>query len=245
MALLEGFRSAGVRAERLRTSHAFHSAQMDPVLDDMAAAVPEVSAPALALVGGVSGVAVEGAPAPGYWRSQARDPVLFGRAVRTLAELGTTVVLEVGPHAVLGPMAALAWPGEGPAVLASQRRGGGGDFAAAVAGAYEAGLDIAFEGLFAGEHRRRIALPTYPFQKKAILDLPRDEPGGSRTSVARRATGLARGRDLVRNGTLHPGSAMARRPPGIRRDGGTGCALRGAGNRSVSAGRKRPGGRVG
>ena len=41
-----------------------------------------------------------------------------------------------------------------------------GDFAAAVAGAYEAGLEINFEGLFAGETRRRIALPGYPFERR-------------------------------------------------------------------------------
>ena len=32
--------------------------------------------------------------------------------------------------------------------------------------AYQAGLDITFEGLFAGEARRRISLPGYPFQRE-------------------------------------------------------------------------------
>ena len=39
-------------------------------------------------------------------------------------------------------------------------------FAAAVAAAWEAGLDVAFSGLFAGEARRRIGLPSYPFQRR-------------------------------------------------------------------------------
>ena len=39
-------------------------------------------------------------------------------------------------------------------------------FVKAVAGVYEAGLDISFTGLFAGESRRRVALPTYPFQRR-------------------------------------------------------------------------------
>ena len=39
-------------------------------------------------------------------------------------------------------------------------------FIDAVAGVYEAGLDISFEGLFAGEARRRVSLPGYPFQRE-------------------------------------------------------------------------------
>ena len=44
--------------------------------------------------------------------------------------------------------------------------GGRTGFVEAVAGAYEAGLAIAFEGLFAGEARRRVGIPTYPFQRR-------------------------------------------------------------------------------
>ena len=39
-------------------------------------------------------------------------------------------------------------------------------FVRAVADAYEAGLEISFSGLFAGENRRRISIPTYPFQRR-------------------------------------------------------------------------------
>ena len=96
--------------------------------------------------------------------------------------LGVDLVVEVGPHAVLGPMATLAWPdGAGernasgaPVVLASMRRprrdGSSSEphtsFADAVAEAYAAGLGISFDGLFAGETRRRISLPGYPFQRE-------------------------------------------------------------------------------
>ena len=86
------------------------------------------------------------------------------------------LVVEIGPHAVLGPMATFAWPESTPApvVLASLRRpprdGSPPDpestFVDAVAEAYEAGLDISFEGLFAGENRRKVGLPNYPFQRE-------------------------------------------------------------------------------
>ena len=63
-----------------------------------------------------------------------------------------------------------------PVVLSSLRRpsdgedapaaGSGGGFVQAVAGAWEAGLAVSFAGLFAGETRRRISLPDYPFERR-------------------------------------------------------------------------------
>ena len=171
--LLERFESSGVRGERLRTSHAFHSALMDPVLEELETSAGAVSAPTVPLVSDVSGRLVEGVPDGAYWRRQAREPVAFGAALRTLSELGVGLVVELGPQGVLGPMASLAWPDSGsgsevPVLVSSLRRGGGGveDFVAAVAAAYEAGLDVSFEGLFAGERRCRVSLPTYPFQRE-------------------------------------------------------------------------------
>ena len=39
-------------------------------------------------------------------------------------------------------------------------------FVRAVARAYELGLDVAFGGLFAGELRSRVSIPSYPFQRR-------------------------------------------------------------------------------
>ncbi|MCE2449788.1 MAG: acyltransferase domain-containing protein [Candidatus Latescibacteria bacterium] len=134
-----------------------------------------VAPPTLALVSGVTGRVMEEGDAldEAYWQRQARESVAFDRCVETLAELDVQVVVEIGPDAVLGPMVASAWPesadGDGvPAVLSSLRRDSQGDdsFVAAVAAAYEAGLAVSFAGLFAGETRSRISLPSYPFQRR-------------------------------------------------------------------------------
>ena len=178
-ALEARLRHEGVRAERLATSHAFHSGLMDPALAEIEAAARDLAAsePSLPLVSNVTGGVVEG-PAlreGGYWRRQARSPVAFGAGVRTLAALGVGVVVEVGPRAVLGPMAGRCWPASGaeadaskPVVLSSldgpAERGPG--FVHAVAKAWEANLGVKLAGLFAGERRRRVALPTYPFQRR-------------------------------------------------------------------------------
>ena len=182
-AILERFESEEVRVRRLRRSPAYHSAMVEPALDDLEASLGEFEfAPAsVTLVSNLTGRVV----APGtvldaaYWRRQAREPVAFRACVETLAELGVDAVVEIGPHAVLGPMTVLAWPesaegGGPPAVVSSLRQPHPdipaaeteGAFVAAAAEAYEAGLPIRFEGLFSGEARRRISLPGYPFQRE-------------------------------------------------------------------------------
>jgi len=183
-AVVARFESEEVRARRLRKSPAYHSAMVEPALDDLTAALSRVafSAPSVPFVSNLTGRLVEGDEAldAAYWRRQAREPVAFRACVETVAALGVDTIVEIGPHAVLGPMAVLAWPEStrGPAAppvtLASLRRpsdsnpgpAGGDAFVEAVAQGYEAGLAIDFEGLFAGEARRRISLPSYPFQRR-------------------------------------------------------------------------------
>ena len=175
-ALEERLAGSGIRAARLRTSHAFHSGLMDPVLEGVESAAGELGfgRPSVPLVSDVSGrvAALGEVEDAGYWRRQARSPVLFASGLRALSELGVGVLVEVGPRAVLGPLALLGWPGDGevdPASVSSQvGEVGSGDveFAGAVSAAYEAGVRVRFEGLYAGERRRRVSVPSYPFQRE-------------------------------------------------------------------------------
>ena len=175
-ALEERLAGSGIRVARLRTSHAFHSGLMDPVLEGVESAAGELGfdRPSVPLVSDVSGrvAALGEVEDAGYWRRQARSPVLFASGLRALSELGVGVLVEVGPRAVLGPLALLGWPGDGevdPASVSSQvGEVGSGDveFAGAVSAAYEAGVRVRFEGLYAGERRRRVSVPSYPFQRE-------------------------------------------------------------------------------
>ena len=151
-----------------------------------AAAVPEGVAfqpPSLALVGSLSGrvLGADEVLDADYWRRQAQEPTAHARCVAALAERGVEAIVEIGPGASLGPAIASAWPAaddaeanaQGPLVLPSLRppsdaAGCDGGFLEAVAGAYEAGLPLSFAGLFAGESRRRIALPGYPFERRRL-----------------------------------------------------------------------------
>ncbi|MYB77261.1 MAG: acyltransferase domain-containing protein, partial [Chloroflexi bacterium] len=184
--IMKRFELEDVRVNRLNTTKAFHSPLVDPALNELEASLDNVAtkSPNFTVISNLTGKAVgpdlalDGA----YWRRHAREPVAFASGVRALAECNVDLLIEIGPHAVLGPMATLAWPdpasdrevSQTPKALSSLRRlprdGSSPDpessFVDAVAAAYEAGLAISFEGLFAGESRRRISLPGYPFQRK-------------------------------------------------------------------------------
>ena len=184
-AVLAHFEAEGVKVHRLRRSPAYHSALIEPALDALETAVREIApappTPSVPLVSNITGRLLDpdARMDAAYWRRHAREPVAFRASVEALAEMGVDAVVEIGPHAVLGPVVSMIWPASAPAgsppVLASLRRppreaeeppiDTSGGFTEAVAGAYEAGLDIEFAGLFAGEARRRITLPGYPFQR--------------------------------------------------------------------------------
>ncbi|MCY3647461.1 MAG: SDR family NAD(P)-dependent oxidoreductase [Chloroflexi bacterium] len=169
-----------LRVRRLNTAKAFHSALVEPVLEGLEASLEgvEIRSPDLTVISNVTGRPVDAGTLldAAYWKRHARQAVAFAGGVDSLAELGVDLVVEIGPDSVLGTMATLCWPSgsAAPAVLASLRRpprdGSSPEpeagFVDAVAAGYEAGLDIAFEGLFAGEARRRISLPSYPFQRE-------------------------------------------------------------------------------
>ena len=180
------FESQDIGVRRLNTTRAFHSALLDPALDPLEAYLGGVATmpPSITVISNLTGqpVSPDMVLDAAYWRRHAREPVAFADSVKALAHLGVDMIVEVGPHAVLGPMAAQAWPARNgqqvssgaPVVLASLRRpprnGSSAkpesSFVSAVAEAYESGLDISFEGLFAGESRRRVSLPSYPFQRE-------------------------------------------------------------------------------
>ena len=179
-AITEHFESAGIRVRRLRKSPAYHSAMIDAALDPLEAALGqlEFAPPSIALISNLTGALVERGTVLGvaYWRRHARERVQFQACVETLAADGVDAVVEIGPHAVLGPMTTFAWPaaadGGPPPTVASLRQPRDevpaeeteDAFVAATAAAYEAGIPIRLEGLFAGESRRRVPLPSYPFQ---------------------------------------------------------------------------------
>ena len=162
-----------IRCTWLDTSHAFHSELLEPALDEFESYASgfEFAVPALPLVCNRTG-AVLTAETPldaGYWRRHSRQPVQFAESVQTVAQLGCSVLMEIGPQPILTGAAMRAWPesSAAPQPVVSLRKGADArrQMAEALALTYVAGHRPEFPALH-HQPRRRLELPTYPFQRR-------------------------------------------------------------------------------
>ncbi|MFE0026115.1 SDR family NAD(P)-dependent oxidoreductase [Amycolatopsis sp. NPDC059021] len=163
----------GVKTRRLRVSHAFHSALMEPMLAEFRAVARKLTyrAPAVPIVSNLTGevCAPEVLADPEHWVRHVREPVLFGQGVRSLVEAGVTRFLEVGPDAVLSGMATeCVEEKDGTAQVPTLRRARpeAGTLLRAIAELHVLGDGPDWSALFAGRGARRVDLPTYAFQRK-------------------------------------------------------------------------------
>ncbi|WP_264990832.1 type I polyketide synthase, partial [Mycobacterium kiyosense] len=171
--VVAAFSDEGIRCNWLETSHAFHSELLEPALDEFEsyAAGFQFGIPTRPLVCNRTG-AVLTAETPlnaQYWRRHSRQPVQFAESVRTVAQLGCTVLMELGPQPILTAAAVQVWPEHSPAprAIVSLRKGADArrQIAEAVAAAYVSGHRPDFGKLHHGA-RNRLELPTYPFQRR-------------------------------------------------------------------------------
>ena len=98
-----------VTSQRLHTSHAFHSAMMEPILEAYTERVKRVrlAPPAIPFVSNVTGnwISAEEATDPSYWARHLRHAVQFSSGLERLFEGSYRILLEMGPAPVLGSLA--------------------------------------------------------------------------------------------------------------------------------------------
>ncbi|MDQ2695980.1 MAG: SDR family oxidoreductase, partial [Pseudomonadota bacterium] len=159
-------KAQGIEGVRLRTSHAFHSAMLEPVLEVFAEQVAKVALkpPQIPYLSNLTGgwITPKQATDPHYWTRHLRQTVRFADNVRTLCDGGDWLLLEAGPGALAGLVR------QGP-LLASlpHPRQPQDDQAAALAALgrlWLAGAAVDWEAFHGGG--RRLPLPTYPFQRR-------------------------------------------------------------------------------
>ena len=230
----------GTMVRRLETSHAFHSAMMDPV----ARAVPRGSrarhahAPAIPFVSNVTGTWITAAEAtsPDYWTTHLRQAVRFAAGVQELLQDPTRVFLEVGPGRTLASLVRQQGPlaqGRTIADVAAASAETTADLAGVLqtlGRLWLAGVEVDWAGFYEGESRRRVPLPTYPFERQRYwIDapksaLPRELPPLEKENVA--DWFYRAGLEAIE--AERPAAALATPRPldGVRADTGSGLGAR-------------------
>jgi acyl transferase domain-containing protein/acyl carrier protein len=172
---------------RLHTSHAFHSEMMRPVLAPFTESVRAFKRnfPRLRFVSNLTGqwITLEQATDPGYWAMHLASTVRFAEGVETLKETGA-VLLEVGPGQTLSTLARQQL--HGPTALSTLRRpaetAADHEFLLNTLGRlWLAGVNIDWQGFYAHEQRRRLPLPSYPFERERYWLDSRSTPGTRRS----------------------------------------------------------------
>ena len=170
----------------LATSHAFHSAMMDPIVEPFRKLVSGIALnrPQKSVVSTLTGTWLTDAQAtdPHYWATHLRQTVRFADALDTLLTLEDAVLLDVGPGQVGAtlarqqagqtPVKVLAglpthqdWPGTCRSMLM------------VLGQLYTIGFDPDWNAFYAGQQRAKVSLPTYAFERKRCwLDAPPATP---------------------------------------------------------------------
>jgi non-ribosomal peptide synthase protein (TIGR01720 family) len=186
-----------VVARRLRTSHAFHSAMMEPIVAPFRERVARAQRhpPRLRFVSNVTGtwITPQQATDPDYWARHLRQAVRFADGLDHLLEGPEAVLLEVGPGQALRTIA--RW---------HPRKKPGQFMLACLPPAGERGTDLEIllrtvghlwltgveaPRLFEGEQRQRVELPTYPFERRRhwVDFRPSGRGGAARGTLEKRA----------------------------------------------------------
>ncbi len=159
------------RFKILKVSHAFHSPLIEPMLTELERVAEEIEyhPPRIPLISNVSGNrATEEVTTPNYWVNHARQPVRFWQSMQTLQTMACECFLEIGPQPTLVGMGRQCLPDADAEWLASLREGQNDlrQILDSFCGLYVRGAEVDWEKLESAVPRRRIPLPTYPWQHK-------------------------------------------------------------------------------
>ena len=182
--LKERLAAQEIETRELHTSHAFHSPLMEPAVKPFRQRVARMglAAPKIPFLSNLSGgwITAEEATDPGYWARHLRQTVRFGDNLKTLLDGPGRHLLEVGPGNTLTTLAQQA------VKLRSRQEDNGPPWTAPILSSLPGvrsqmdelahwlttagrlwldGAPLDRAALFAGQRRRRIPLPTYPFTR--------------------------------------------------------------------------------
>lgn len=159
----------------LNTSHALHSAMMDPAVGPFKKVVEgvQLSTPRLPIISSITGGWMTDAQAtsPDYWARHMRETINFAAGLHTLTqEDGNWALLEAGPGNVTATLAKnQPYKRDGQVIIPGidqQAESAYIPVLNALGRLWLHGIDPDWQQFYAGQNRRKIAAPTYAFDKK-------------------------------------------------------------------------------
>ena len=181
-ALERNLNSRHVACKKLRTSHAFHSPMMDPVLEPLREKLGKMrlKAPAIPYISTLTGhwITANEATDPAYWARHCREAVQFSAALERLRQDKPWCVLEVGPGRVLTTLSSQHGPSPfpvtpipslpDPASSQSELE----SLLTAAGRLWLSGVELNWVEVY--NRARRVSLPTYAFERKRYwIDPPK------------------------------------------------------------------------
>ena len=163
----------GIQCRTLKTSHAFHSAMMAPMMEAFTAEATMIPAnpPEIPWISTCTGtiVTAETLADPTYWSRQLRQTVRFSDALEEAFKQGNLVLLEVGPGQALAQFARQHPAKRDARVVATlpTSENDHSDYLNAIGELWKHGVAIDWNTHFNPQQRAKLHLPTYPFERKS------------------------------------------------------------------------------
>lgn len=186
--------SRQIECRRLRTSHAFHSQTLDPIVSTFVEQCGHVSfrPPEIPFLSNLTGtwITPEQATDPTYWGAHLRNTVQFSSCLKQLSTIPGCTFLEVGPAEILLTFARQHLDiGTSHPLIPSMRQ------AKSKQDDYElwltnlgrlwlTGIEPNWKVLHSDTRPRRVSLPTYPFERQRYWIQPIAKQNSSSTSSA-------------------------------------------------------------
>lgn len=175
-----------IECRHLHTSHAFHSPMMDDAIAPLQQELAKINLnpPQLPFISNVTGtwIAPEEATDPNYWARHARETVCFAAGITELLQDKDRILLEVGAGRTLSTLIRRnSTEAAGQIVLSSlphpKDKVSDTAFILNMLGRlWLAGGEIDWGNFSAHEQRRRVPLPTYPFERQRYWLDPVNSP---------------------------------------------------------------------
>ena len=159
----------------LFTSYAFHSTMMNPILDVFEEEVKKIhlTKPVIPIVSAVTGTWLldDEAIDPKYWSNHLRNTVRFADAANTLLTLEDSIFLEVGPGLTLTTLtkqqgAGKIIPAYTSLLLPKNQETEYHSILSTLGALWLRGIAIDWNSFYREQHRLKVDLPSYVFDRK-------------------------------------------------------------------------------